>query len=1276
LGNFIKHSFGDALSFDALASGWARVLGVDRKQFNMFFERMMDGFAYHKIIVDKAGKPVDFVFLEVNSAFEKLTGLKREQLIGKKVTEVLKGIENDPADWIGVYGRVALTGEPTQFENYAKPLDKWYRVNAYCPAKGYFVALFEEITDRKKVEESLKKQQDELQTIIDSSHSWIFYKDRENRFLRVNIAFAEVMEMPKEQLEGHSLFDLYPREQAEKFWEDDKQVMVSGVPKLGILEQMQTKKGQRWVQTDKIPYRDASGNIIGVIGFSVDITERKAAEDALRASEQRWSTTLSSIGDAVITTDLDGNVAFLNGIAEGLTGWSLAEASGKPLNEVFNIVNEKTRSRVESPVIRVLKEGLIVGLANHTVLIRKDGTEVPIDDSGAPIRDRTGKVTGVVLVFRDIAERKKAEAKIAEQAFMIANANDAIIGYDSNMRVTFWNKAAQQLYGYTSEEAMGKSGLDLLKPIYVNVAREELLNKVASEGHVETESIRQTKDGKSIDVEAHVILLRNEAGKPVGYVSVDRDITARKKAEEALRASEERYRHIVQYAPTAIYEVDFRGPTFRSVNDVMCQLTGYTREELLARSPMDLLDAESQARFAERIKKALSGQRIDENVEYKAIVKDGSVRWVILNVNLTKSDGGFDGALVVAHDVTERKKTEEALAKQAALIDLSPDAIIVKQLNGTITLWSHGAETLYGWSKEEAIGQTTHNLLKTDFPMPLNEILMQVASRGLWSGELIHTTKAGRKLFVQSHWLGRFGKNKETVEILETNVDISERKQMQDKLEEYAKNLEGLVEERTKQVTEERQRMYNVLETLPAYVVLLDKDYNVPFANKVFRERFGESHGRHCYDFLFKRDSPCENCETYKVLKTNKPHRWEWTGPDKRDYDIYDFPFTEADGSTLILEMGIDITQRKKAEARVQAASLYSRSLIEASLDPLVTISPEGKITDVNEATVQATGCSRQELIGSDFCDYFTEPDKAKAGYKQVFTEGFVKDYPLAIRHKSGRITDVLYNAAVYRNEAGEIQGVFAAARDITERKKAEAQAEEIARKLKDAERLAAIGATAGMVGHDIRNPLQAIIGDLYLAKSDVTCLPSGELKDSLTESLDAIQKSVDYVNKIVLDLQDYAKPLKPVLHDTNLHAIINDILKKTDTPKNIKIQQRITEDARTLKVDPDLLKRILGNLISNAIQAMPDGGKLTIKATKKKDAAFLTVKDTGAGIPEAAKPNLFTPLFTTKSKGQGFGLAVVKRMTEALGGTVTFESEESKGAEFTIRLPQEANRK
>jgi len=227
---------------------------------------------------------------------------------------------------------------------------------------------------------------------------------------------------------------------------------------------------------------------------------------------------------------------------------------------------------------------------------------------------------------------------------------------------------------------------------------------------------------------------------------------------------------------------------------------------------------------------------------------------------------------------------------------------------------------------------------------------------------------------------------------------------------------------------------------------------------------------------------------------------------------------------------------------------------------------------------------------------------------------------------------------------------------------------EERTKQLKDSERLAAIGATAGMVGHDIRNPLQAITGDVYLLKSELSSMPDSEDKESVKESLDGIEKNIDYINKIVADLQDFARPLKPNVEETDLKLIIDQLLAKNSLPENVKVSVKV--ETGKFVADTTYLNRILYNLVNNAVQAMPKGGQLTIHAYKDKDDINIAVKDTGVGIPNNVKNKLFTPMFTTKSKGQGFGLAVIKRMTEALDGTVTFESQEGKGTTFIVHLP------
>ena len=248
------------------------------------------------------------------------------------------------------------------------------------------------------------------------------------------------------------------------------------------------------------------------------------------------------------------------------------------------------------------------------------------------------------------------------------------------------------------------------------------------------------------------------------------------------------------------------------------------------------------------------------------------------------------------------------------------------------------------------------------------------------------------------------------------------------------------------------------------------------FANRFFEERFGKSDGRRCYEFLFQRAEPCEKSESYKVLRAQAPHRWEWTGPDGRIYEIYDSPFTDVDGSQLVLEAGLDVTERKRAENAVHRANAYNRSLVEANLDPLVTIGPDGKITDVNAATEAATGYGRGLLIGTDFSNYFTEPDKARAGYQEVFRTGFVRDYPLELRHRDGHATSVLYNASVYRDESGKVAGVFAAARDITERKRAEREQQELRDELARISRITTAGQLAASLAHELNQPLGAIV--------------------------------------------------------------------------------------------------------------------------------------------------------------------------------------------------------
>ena len=526
-----------------------------------------------------------------------------------------------------------------------------------------------------------------------------------------------------------------------------------------------------------------------------------------------------------------------------------------------------------------------------------------------------------------------------------------------------------------------------------------------------------------------------------------------------------------------------------------------------------------------------------------------------------------------AGDIIERAQSattlRESEERQRLLAETMLQGVVHQSANGSIISMNPAAEQILGKTPEEFLGKTSEGVendtIREDgSPFPGIDHPAMVALR---TGKQVRQDvmgvfnpreKAYRWISIDAIPLFRPGEPRPS-QVYTVFEDITERR----KGEESLRQIEA---ERTVATTveTERKRLYDVLEALPVYVCLIDADYRMPFANRYFRETFAKPAGRRCYEFLFHRDTPCETCETHTVMKTRAPHHWFWTGPNGRDYDIYDFPFIDTDGAFMILEMGIDITEQRKAEHEVIQANAYNRSLIEASLDPLVTISPDGTISDVNEATIRVTGFSRQELVGTVFSDYFTEPAKAKAGYETVFREGSVTDYPLEIRHRDGHMTPVLYNASVYRDASGEVTGVFAAARDVTELKKAEDAARKAYELLEERvkERTAELAEKNVLLRDEVTQRRQAE----SLVKKTVS-----ELQAAIESTADGIY-AVDRAGKIIRYNQNFASMWKipdDVLRggdDRNVTAYIKNLVKNpalfTDCEnKTSRIKDRETYD-------------------------------------------------------------------------------------------------------------------
>ena len=275
--------------------------------------------------------------------------------------------------------------------------------------------------------------------------------------------------------------------------------------------------------------------------------------DEVRQQNEWFKVTLASIGDGVITADVDGNITMLNPVAEQLTGWTTAEAQGQPLEKVFHILNEDTRSEVENPALRAVREGVIFGLANHTILITRDGREIAIDDSGAPIRVGE-KTLGSIMVFRDITERRRAQQARALLAGIVDSSEDAIVSKSLDGIITSWNHAAERMFGWTSEEAVGKS-ITMIIPQEMRDEETMILGRLRQGERIEHfETIRCAKDGRRLNISLSISPVRNQEGQVIGASKIARDITERVRIEEekaSLLASERAARERAEAASRA-----------------------------------------------------------------------------------------------------------------------------------------------------------------------------------------------------------------------------------------------------------------------------------------------------------------------------------------------------------------------------------------------------------------------------------------------------------------------------------------------------------------------------------------------------------------------------------------------------------------------------------------------------------------------------------------------------------------------------------------------------
>ena len=398
-------------------------LQKSEEQQRTLVEEMQQGLALHEIICDGAGRPVDYRFLSVNPAYERLTGLSRHQLIGRSVREVLPDTE---PQWIKRFGRVALTGESAQFEDYSAALDRHFRVHAYRPRDRQFAVLVEDITQQRRAAELIRESERKYRFLVDNISDVVWTMDLDLNTTYVSPAIEKLTGDSPEVYLKRTLEEKHPpeslriiREQLRRSLGESGTSGDDSAAWTGSLEIGHYTAGGEilWLEVQVSFIRDEADRPVGILGVARDITERKAMAERLYIEKEQFRTTLLSVGDGIIATDTSGRITVMNPIAEGLTGWSQTGAAGRDLEEVFAIVGRADRRPGPNPAREVLATGKPFELKTDTILIARDGREHVIEDSAAPIRDSAGKVTGVVIAFRDCTERDRRQQQIEFLSF-------------------------------------------------------------------------------------------------------------------------------------------------------------------------------------------------------------------------------------------------------------------------------------------------------------------------------------------------------------------------------------------------------------------------------------------------------------------------------------------------------------------------------------------------------------------------------------------------------------------------------------------------------------------------------------------------------------------------------------------------------------------------------------------------------------------------------------------------------------------------------------------
>ena len=964
------------------------------------------------------------VITDVNRQMCEMTGFPREQLIGTP----FKTYFTDPKRAEDGIRKVLTDDRVTNYELTMRARSGRETVvsynattfrNADGKLKGVFAAA-RDITEQKRLEEDLRQAQNYTRGLIEASVDALMTVDPQLRIMDVNEQTVRMTGYGRDELVG-SLFPDYFTD-ADRASRGVQKTLGEGVVTDYVLV-LRAKNGRETlVSFNASVFKDTDGQLKGIFAAARDITEQKRLEEELRQAQNYTRGLIESSVDPMITVDSNLTITDVNEQMVRLTEVAKERLIGSRFDRYFT-----EPDRASQGVRQTLRESYVT---NYELTLRTpSGRQVVVSFNASIFKDTAGRTRGIFAVARDVTEERRLEEQLREQQNysrgLIEASVDALVTVDPNGNVTDVNDQMIRLTGHGRQKLVGSPFANYFTdPDRARAGVKQTFEQGVVKNY---ELIVRGSNGKETIVSFNASVFRDTANRVAGIFAAARDVSEQKTLESKLLDQQAYTRGLIESNIDALMTTDPLG-IITDVNKQMCAVTGRQRDQLLGTPFKDYCTDPKRAE--DGIRKVLADGRV---TNYELTIRSTEGKELVVSYNattFTNEQGKLKGVFAAARDITDQKRLEDQLRQaqgyNRGLIESSVDAMLTVGADNTITDVNEQMVRLSGYGRDHLIGSS----FKDYFTEPDRAAagVRQTLDAGFVTNYELTLRSRHRRLILVSFNASVFkGTDGEVRGIYAIARDVTEQRRLEEKLRESENYNRGLIESSV-----------DALVTVNPDLTITDVNEQMVRLTEYSRE---ELVGSPFKDYFTEPDRAAAGVRqtfddgmvtSYElVLKSRRGKR-----------TVVSFnagTFKDTSGKVAgILAAARDITAQKRLEEQLREQQSYNRSLIESSVDALMTVDPNGIITDVNEQTVNLTQYNRKQLIGSPFIEFFTDPAAASAGVKKTFEGGFVTNYELVVKTKRGRKIAVSFNAAVFREASGEVGGILASAREITEQKRIE----------------------------------------------------------------------------------------------------------------------------------------------------------------------------------------------------------------------------------------------